>query len=257
MGLFQQRRNTKMQGSSSLKGVTINGVALETYLGEVCDDATKQDVLRIVRESNSKKIHYHSPHIPCYKPPKERNGPVTTYSNVEIHQQNRDSYIKKTLQTNNIKGCIVAVLLSGEKPLTAFQIKERINAICPSDPVKAAQIRVYIGYILRSELGLQIEKNYKDGRARGAEYFLRNEAKMQHSLESACDAANTVEQAKKKVVDENLNSIKTQPKQDDIAFKYLNEESETPPKNEETVVIPPRIRLEGEVHFHFHFHIER
>lgn len=247
-----------MPDQERLKGITVNGVALETYLGEVFDDATKKDVLRIVSESNNKKIIYHSPHIPRYKPPKERNGPVTTYTNIEIHQQNKDNYIKKMLQTNDIKGSIVATLLSGEKPLNAFQIRERINAICLSDPVKSAQIRVYIGYILRSELGLQIEKNYKDGRARGAEYFLRNEAKMQHSLESAIDAANTVEQAKKKVVDENLDQIKK---------GLTGEESEAPQRpsiqfypsetEDEAIVIPPRIRLEGEVHFHFHFHIER
>lgn len=239
-----------------LNGITINGVALNEYLEKEGDSETRKDIIKVVRES-TKKHFYYVPRVKCkhIKQPYEKRGPVMVISNVEIHQQNKESYIKKMLQTNNIKGSIVAVLLSGEKPLTAFQIKERINTICPSDPVKAAQIRVYIGYILKSEFGLQIEKNYKNGRTRGAEYFLRNEAKMQHSLESACEAANKmVAPTKKKLVDEKLDQIKKDNKESE---PDIDEES-NPWKfgyvQSEGTIVPPTIEINGKIEFHHHFH---
>ena len=179
-----------MPENENLKDITVNGVPLFSYIKRACDEKIAREVMQIVRESGGKTELYHH-RRPKYKPHEERNGPVTTVSNVEIHQKNRDGYIKQAMTTDDIKSAIVAVLISAEKPLSAFEIKNIINVPIASDPIKNAQVRVHLGYIMKSELGVDIKKDFTQGRARGAEYFLIEPAKLRHSFESACQAAQT------------------------------------------------------------------
>jgi hypothetical protein len=154
--------------------------------------------------------------------------------------------------------------------MTLFKIKEEIEMRAEAffNP-KAAQLRVHMGYILKSSLSEEIIRNYPSGRTRGASYFLSEDAKTQHSLSTVCRLAQEIVPVKKKAPKKIATDNK---KQDDIAFKYFDEESETPKKSEsanfkqgekfyptkdEPIIIPPRIKIEGEMHFHFHFHIER
>lgn len=186
--LFWRKRIWKMQENENLKGITVNGEPLISYIEKVYNDKITKEVIKIVRESGGKTELYHY-RRPKYKPHEERNGPVNTVNNIEIHKRNRESYIKQAMATNDIKSAIVAVLISAEKPLTAFDIKSAINVPIASDPVKSAQIRVYIGYIMKSELSEDIQKNFTEGRSRGAQYWLSENAKMRHSFTSACQAA--------------------------------------------------------------------
>lgn len=242
------------------KGVTVNGIPLDSYLGKIKDKKIESEVMAIVRASKNQHL-YHAIKTRCKKRKEERNGPVMTISNIEIHQKNKDNYIQQMGRHRDVKGMMVAILLSSPKQLSLFEMKQEFELRSDGFHPKAAQLRVHMGYLMKSELGSFITKDFTEGRQRGAKYIMSNEGKNRFNLETAVTAANNI---KKRVVDQNLKSIKKQPTpggdkiqktQDDIAFKYFDEESETPTK--ETKIIPPRIRLEGEVHFHFHFHIER
>lgn len=209
-----------MPENENLKGITVNGVPLFSYIKQACDEKITREVMQIVRESGGKTELYHH-RRPKYKPHEERNGPVTTVSNVEIHKRNCNGYIKNAMSKNDVKGAIVAALMGAEKPLSAFEIKNIINNVIPSDPIKNAQVRVHIGYIMKSELGVDIEKDFKDGRSRGAVYWLIEPAKLRHSFESACQAAQ--EQIK-----DRTESVKPRQKAEPKIDFVLTDKNELP-----------------------------
>lgn len=232
---------------NDLKGITVNGVPLNSYLQEACNSHVAKEVMRIVRESGGKSNFYHHRRVK-YKSHEERNGPVITANNMEIHEKNRDGYIKKAMTTNDIRSAIIGVLLSTEKPISAFDIKELINAQIPSDPVKSAQIRVHIGYIMKSELRDVISREYTQGRARGARYKMMNGAKMQHSFESACEAAN-------RQVQEHTHT--RAPKEKKLATGELKLEKDKKPNIEFILTDKnelPVLKVEGEINVNVHFH---
>lgn len=131
-------------------------------------------------------------------------------------------------------------------------MKKEIELRSDEVPPKSAQLRVHMGYILKSELGIDIVKTFTSGRTRGAEYWLDDKAKQRYSLELACKAAYTMIPQKKRVVDENLNSIKkdkTPPGGDKLKHKP-NIEFILTDKNK-----LPVLEVAGRIDIHFHFHI--
>lgn len=230
--------------NSKLKGITVNGVPLCSYLDDEPDERVASEVLRIVRESGGKSNFYHH-RRPKYKSQEERNGPVTTVNNIEIHERNCNSYIKKAMASNNIKSAIVGVLISAPNPISAWDIKNRINSQIESDPVKSAQIRVHLGYIMKSELKDVITREYTEGRARGAKYFMQKEAKMQHSFETASAAAmNQVQE-------------RTETRAPKAESKIQREKEKAP--NIEFILTDknelPVLKVEGEINVNVHFHL--
>lgn len=238
-----------MQENEKLKNITVNGVPIVSYLKQACDAKVTKEVMRIVRESGGKSNFYHRCR-PKFKPHEERNGPVTTVNNIEIHRQNRKSYIKQAMTTDDVRGAIIGVLLGSDKQLTAFEIKSIINEEIPSDPVKNAQIRVHIGYIMKSELQDDIMREYTEGRARGAKYFMLDNAKMCHSFTSAVNEANTPrKRPKKKLATDELKLDKKEPEKQEgkrnIEF-ILTDKNELP-------VLQVEGKIDINVHFHFHW----
>lgn len=230
------------------KGVTINGVPLESYLEEVCSKKIEREVMSIVRESKNKNIFYHAPRTRCKKPKHnyERNGPVTNIPNIEIHRKNRESYIKQMMQSDNIRGAIVGILLSTDEPVTASKIKDIINEQVPSEPVKSAQIRVHLGYIMKSYLHSAIMKEFTEGKGRGATYCMKDMDRESYNLEGA--AFHATEMVNKKKASK---AEKDAPIDEDM--------KDNPNPNIDFVLTDknnlPVLEVSGRIDVHFHFHI--
>jgi hypothetical protein len=178
-----------MQETKKLQGITVNGIPLDSYLGEIKNERIEAEVMAIVRASKCQHI-YHPVRKKIIKTKEERNGPVMSIPHEEIHHKNRENYIRRVMKKDDVRGAIIAVLLSAEKPLSAFEIKNIINEPIASDPVKGAQVRVHIGIIMKSKLSEVISKEFTDGRSRGAKYYMSLDGKRKYTLDLAIDAAN-------------------------------------------------------------------
>lgn len=223
-----------------LKGVTVNGIPLDSYLGEVRSQKIEREVLRIVRESKSKHIHYHPPRTTQCKPKEERNGPVMTIPNAEIHTQNLDSYIQRSSRTKNVKNIIIGILLAKDKELSLYQMKKECELRSDNFQPKAAQFRVFMGQIMKSELSRYILKEFTEGRQRGAKYFMTPEGKNKFTFDAAIEAAN--EQKKKRT-----KSIrKDAPAKDKIIDFVLTDKNELP-------VLEVQVRGKIDININFNF----
>ena len=237
-----------MQEGNS-KGITIDGVPLESYLEKEEQEQVSKDVREIIKASKRNRgCIYFNPRK-GHKNEERGHGPVTQISNIEIHEKNLDSYIKQAMKTDDIRGAIVGVLLGTNRKISAFDIKQIINRVISSDPVKSAQIRVHLGYIMKSELGRTIIREYTEGRSRGAKYHMNDNARTHHSFESAIKAAYHI-------VEKRTRRVKPKQHPDPDAVSPGEDRGEPTidfiltDKNK-----LPVLEVCGRIDVHFHFHI--
>lgn len=227
-----------------LKGITVNGVPLASYLEKKTNEQISYDVKEIIKASKRDRGCIYFQPKKGHTNEERGHGPVTQVSNIEIHEKNLDGYIKQAMKTNDIRGAIVGVLLGSRNKVSAFDIKQNINRVISSDHIKNAQVRVHIGYIMKSELGKVVIREYTESRARGAKYHMKDEARLHHSLESATKAAyHIVEERTKRVKPKQTPDEQRTASGPQIDF-ILTDKNKL-----------PVLEVCGRIDVHFHFHI--